>query len=243
MNPFRISYLLLLLAWPALARAQEMKFIDLTSLTQRTELRYPPAPPSLDCKEGNCLGGGSGGGSVADGAPDRRDPHALGIYLLRVTPTDIDPSKPIEVDFQVRNTGTAPLDIPVSPHLSDLQPTDVSSSFDYFSIALVLAGEGDGQKTGCLGFVELYGSPEHADTMTVLKPGEWIRVRANVNLRACPPRPVTTAFRGDFWLRNNTFRPTPGGQFTEVRNLYPNATSTPAVAVRLVNPASDQPKN
>jgi hypothetical protein len=220
-----------------------MKFIDLTPVTQRTDLRHPPPPPA-DCpKPGACLGGGSGGGSVVDGAPDRRDPRALGIYLLSVNPTDIDPAQPFEVEFQVRNTGTVALNIPVSPHLSDLQPTDESLSFNYLSLALVVAGEGNTEKTGCFGFVELYGSSKHADTVMALKPREWIQVRANVNLHACPPKPVTEGFRGEFWLRQNTFRPTPGGQFTEVRNLYPNATSTPAVAVRLVNPASDQPKN
>jgi hypothetical protein len=217
-----------------------MKFIDLTSLTQRTELRHPPSP-AADCpKPGTCIGGGSGGGSVADGAPDQRDPRALGIYLLSVNPTDIDPAQPFEVEFQVRNTGTVALDIPVSPHLSDLQPADESLSFKYLSLALVVAGQGDGLRTGCLGFVQLYGSSDHAVTVIALKPGEWIRVRANVTLNACPRKPVTVAFRGDFWLRDNTFKPAPGGEFTETRNLYPNTTITPPVAVRFAKPAPDK---
>jgi len=41
------------------------------------------------------LCGGTGGGSVVDGAPDRRDPRALGVYLLRVTPTDINPTRTV----------------------------------------------------------------------------------------------------------------------------------------------------
>src|SRR5438046_5302597 len=86
--PFRRGFLLLLFALPCLLRAQEIKYIDITSVQQRTELRHPPVP-SPDCKDGNCVGGGIGGASVGDGAPDQRDPRALGVYLLQVTPTEI----------------------------------------------------------------------------------------------------------------------------------------------------------
>jgi hypothetical protein len=238
MRPFRIVYLFPLLACSGLLKAQEIKFIDLTFLSQRTALRHPPAPPP-DCKEGNCSGGGSGGGSVSDGAPDWRDPRALGIYLFRVSPTDIDPAKPFQVDFQVRNTGTVSLDIPVSSHLSDLQPIDESVAFSYFSLALVVAGAGEPQcqKAACTGYVELYGSSVHAGTMIVLKPGEGVRVRANVKLLVSQLEPVTAFFRGDFWLRNNTFKPVPGGGFTEAHNLYPNTTSTPVIALHLLQRA------
>ncbi len=74
---------------------------------------------------------------MSDGGPDRRDPHALGIYLLRVTPTDINPAEPFQVEFKILNTGTAPIELPVSPHLSDLQPRDETVIFDYFSLAVV----------------------------------------------------------------------------------------------------------
>src|SRR5579859_4883031 len=185
--------LLLVLSCPGLLRAQEMKFIDISSIRQRTELRYPPAP---ECKTGT-LCAVSGGGSVADGAPDRRDPHALGIYLLRVTPTDINPAEPFQVEFKILNTGTAPIEIPVSPHLSDLQPNDESMSFSYFSIALVVRGEGETQTpyVDCSGFVELYGSSDHPESMMVLRPGEWIRVTANVLLRQWPQEPISMRFR------------------------------------------------
>ena len=104
-------------------RAQEVKYIDISNVRQRTELRYPPAPAS-ECKEGTVCGRMYGSSGVGDGAPDRRDPHALGIYLLRVTPTEIDLAEPLQVEFKILNTGTVPIDIPVSPHLSDLQPND-----------------------------------------------------------------------------------------------------------------------
>jgi hypothetical protein len=235
MNPFRSVYFLLLFAWPCHLSAQEIKFIDLASLSQRTNLRNPPAP-AADCKEGNCLGGGSGGGSGVDGAPDRRDPHALGIYLLRVTPTDINPAEPFQVEFKILNTGTAPMELPVAPHLSDLQPSNESVAFNYFSLALAVRGEAEpqGPPVSSIGFVELFGAPDHPESMMVLQPGEWIRVTANVKLLTWPSTPVSARFQGDFWLRRNKFHPHGGGQFIEAKNLYPNTTPTPFVAVRLL---------
>jgi hypothetical protein len=79
----------LLLVCAAIVEAQEIKFIDLSNIRQRTELRSPPAPQS-DCVPNQpCVGGGYGGGSVADGGPDPRDPRALGVALDSVVPTDI----------------------------------------------------------------------------------------------------------------------------------------------------------
>ena len=79
--------------------AQEAKYIDL-AFVQQTELRHPP-----DCEAGKCIGGSVGGGSIADGAPDQRDPHALGVYVLQVTPTEIHRAEPFEAEFDSLNTG------------------------------------------------------------------------------------------------------------------------------------------
>src|SRR5437773_12557756 len=99
MMSIRRALLLLLLAWSLPLRAQETKYIDLSFARQRTELRHPPAPPA-DCKEGvGCFGGGSGGASVTDGAPDWRDPRAPAVRLLRVTPTHSRPLEPSDASL------------------------------------------------------------------------------------------------------------------------------------------------
>jgi hypothetical protein len=61
------------------------------------------------------------------------------------------------------------MELPVSPHLSDLQPSDVSLAFNYFSLALVVRGdaEPDGPPVSSIGFVELFGAPDHAESMMV----------------------------------------------------------------------------
>lgn len=226
--------LLLLLACPALAKAQEVKFLDISDVQQRTTLRHPPAPPSeCDDTGKSCVGGRYGGGMFLDGGPDRRDPQALGAYLLQVVPTDIDPTQPFEAEWRLLNTGLVPIDIPDWPHLSDLQPGDESVEFTYFSIALAVQVEGTQRGTRSVGIVQLYGAADHEGTMLVLKPGEWIRVHAKVKLDNWP-RLKSTRVRGAFWLRRNTFQPHPGGSFTKFENLYPNATPTPWIDIRFV---------
>lgn len=217
--------MLLLLATPALLGAQEVRMVDLLNVYQRTELRFPPAPS-------NCIPGEPCvGGSVADGAPDPRDPRALGVALDRVTPTEITLDA-FEAEFRLLNTGLAPINVPVWPHLSDLQPSSESQPFSYLSLALEvrLSGTGPAQASD-VGWVELYGSAERQDTIITLKPGEWVRVKARVKLHTWPTKPIEAQLRGDFWFHDNVFKPQIAGVFTEAVNVYPNHTLFPAVAV------------
>ena len=222
--------LLLLLATSALLEAQEVRVVDLLNANQRTELRFPPA--QSDCIDGEpCVGGGGGGGSVADGAPDPRDPRALGVALDPVTPTDITLDA-FEAEFRLLNTGLAPITVPVWPHLSDLQPSSELQSFSYLSLALQVGLFGTGPVQGLgVAWVELYGSAEREDTTITLKPGEWVRVKAKVRLHRWPSKPMDAKLQPDFWFHNNTFTPRIGGDFTEAVNIYPHHTLFPAVAI------------
>jgi len=227
-------FLLLSLAFCVSSQAQEIKHVDLSVVPQRTELRHPPMLPSEGSDGRHGVGAGYGGVSVSDGAPDRRDPHALGVYLLHVAPTEINPTEAFAVDFRVLNTGLSPIELPVSANLSDLQPSDESASFSYISLALVAKVEDGGGPFSA--YVELYGSPDHEGSMLVLRPGEWVRVDARLKFHTWPPEPISTHLRGDFWLRRITFYPHPGGEFKEVQNLYPSATPTPGIPVRFIHP-------
>ena len=219
----------LLICCPVLG-AQEVRYVDLTAVEQRTQLRYPHAAETP--LHGIC-GGGSGG--MEGEGPDIRDPHALGVYLTHRTATRIDPAQPFQVEFKVVNTGRAPIEVPVSPDLSDLQPADDSIIFHYLSITLAVSVVEDPHSTA---FVTLYGSAHHDQSVVTLQPGEWVRVTANVKLEQVPETDDTARLAGSFWLQNNTFYPRhPGGCFTESDRLYPNVTPTPPLKVFWLGPA------
>jgi hypothetical protein len=223
----RLAPLFSLLVCPALVQGQEIRFIDLSNVQQRTALRFPSAQQPDCVPNQSCVGEGYGGGSVGDGAPDARDPRALGVVLDSVEPTDIT-LDPFEAEFRIMNTGLVPIDLPIFPHLSDLQPADESQKFQYLSLALYvrLSAVGPVQVLG-FGYVELYGSVEHEDTTLTLKPGQWIRVKAKLKLHTWPSQPVEARLGSDFWIHKNVYKPHEGGAFTETVNDYPNHTTLP----------------
>lgn len=232
--------LLLLLAQflvPAVLEAQEVRFIDLRGVQQRTELRNPSALPP-DCKAGAVCAGGSGVGlTIMDGAPDVRDPRALTVQILSAVPDRIDAVQPIELEFRVLNSGRVSLEIPVSPHLSDLQPADESRSFGYSSLILgvnVIVGGPQTPPSWNAASVTLYGAKEDPRTIVALNPGDSIRVRAAVKFSSLPGETLAAGLKGTFTLRINTFDVREGKPFTEIRNLYPNAGEAPQLTVQII---------
>jgi hypothetical protein len=222
----------LLASMGALCAAQEVLYIDLTSVPQRTELRRPTAPPPKCNNEGQCtVAGSSVGGGVGDGAEDYRDPRALRVSVTSLDSIEYSKNTPVEVEFKLENAGTVPLEVPVSPHLSDLQPADAAEKFDYQSLSLLL-------QHNLTKALVLYGDPAHPGTLLLLKPGEWIRVRGRTEF-TMSDKQWTEAYAagekwviGEFWLRRVTFVPQPGGSFTNVENLYPRHLAGPAIMVR-----------
>ena len=235
--------LALAVALSCVAYGQEVRFIDMTAGKPRTELRYPPSPPPI-CEEGRpCVGGGWGGGSVSDGAANPRDPQALALYLLSIDPRNIDPEQNAIAEFRLLNSGLADIDVPVSPHLADLQPPDVSRAFDYRSIYLgITAVDKDSKFTRLLGhaYLQLFGSMENSATTITLKPGQWLRVRGILQWSNYPAVDLDADLEAVFTLRTNTYRPHPGGSSSEARNLYPNVTPTPKMPVHFVKPGSSK---
>jgi hypothetical protein len=215
--------LTLLLIGPHLL-GQELKFIDLTRLKQRVELRYPPALP---VEKG--LGSGYGGGSVADCGVDARDPRSLTVSIQSVIVRDNDPKRPFQVVFKVLNTGAVPLQLPIGPHLSDLQPEDASATFKYLSLALSVSPIED---RSSIGYVQLYGKVDAPGTLITLNPGEWLRVDASVEFHSNLPRSGTINLVPGYWIHRVTFHaPQPGGFLTDAENICINEKPTPSVLV------------
>jgi hypothetical protein len=197
---------------------QQVKHIDLTTETQRVELRYPPAEPNHT--------GGVGGGSIGDCGLGAGEPRSLTVSIESVLPSNADPLKPIEVQFRVLNTGQVPLELPVSPHLADLQPQDASLAFTYKSLALSIAPEED---RSAIGFVELYGNNDAPGTLITLNPGMWIRVEGILRFPIKPLQKGVLHLASGYWLRSVTFHPHPGGYSTAAENVCWNRLPTPPI--------------
>lgn len=219
MKLLEIFFSSLLLSSPLLA--QQVKFIDLTTAEQRVTLRYPSALPGQM--------GESGGGSIGDCGVDARQSRSLTVSLQSVTPRQFDPQRPMKAEFKILNTGRVLLELPVSPNLADLQPTDASETFSYASLALSVTPIED---RGAIGFVELYGRENVAGTMIMLKPGEWIQVEANVKFIVKPLHSGLLHVEGGYWLRRTTFHPAPGGYSTSAEGICLKSDPTAPIPIR-----------
>lgn len=224
MRLLHLGWMAVLLLTSTAVIAQQVKFIDLTTTVQRVQLRYPPAPPVE-----NGVGGGSVSGSVGDCGPDIRDPRSLTVYVQSVITSNEDSTRPFEIEFKILNTGTVPLLLPLSPHLSDLQPEDSSARFTYFSLALSVSPVED---RSSIGYVELYGKADAPNTVMMLNPGEWLRLEARVKFNSwkLPPAGTVNLVPG-YWLRRVTFQPRPGGYSSAAENICVNENPTPTVSV------------
>ena len=203
--------------------AQQMRAIDLTTTIQRVQLRIPPPARA---KHGFVSGGGMGSGS--DCAADVRDPRSITVSLMDATTRRDAPKRRFEVTFKILNTGSVPIQVPVSPHLSDLQPDDPTKRFSYLSLGLSVSPV---ERRDSIGYVELYGGNTLPDTLMMLNPSEWILVRANVELRSDAPQANTLYLTPGYWLRQVTFKASPGGFSSELQNICINTTPHSPVLV------------
>jgi hypothetical protein len=152
-------------------QAQEVAFLDLTQVAPRTEFRRP-APVA----EGNEIHGGS---NASYGCQDFRKP----IGRLQTTLVGLDRSqyhendRP-EIEVKIENIGNQPVQIPISPHVADLQPQDPGQKFGYEEITILLWIGGIGWDQSTSVGTNLYGRDDHAETLLTLNPGEWVRISA-----------------------------------------------------------------
>jgi hypothetical protein len=152
--------------------AQEIASLDLTKVAARLDLRRPQAtsPPT---------GGYHGTQYTRPCFDTTYNAGALHTSLVSLDRTHYQVGDEPRFEVTVENTGSAPIRIPFSPHVADLQPKDPAQKFAYYELQIVLwiaAGERWSTNTG--GSAILYGANGHANTMLTLNPGEWVRVIA-----------------------------------------------------------------
>ena len=149
--------------------AQEIAFIDLTQITPRTDLRRPAATSVTS--------------SSVSGANENHACPDIGqsVGALRTTLAALDHtqyqfgSEPV-FEVRIENVGTQPLQIPISPNLADLQPTDPSQKFEFSQLSVSLWIGGKRWNANMGGGVSLYGAESHPETLVSLHTGEWVRI-------------------------------------------------------------------
>jgi hypothetical protein len=168
------SYLILALAVAAsfvpTCPAQERASLDLTKIEARLDLRRPKATSPVAKR----YSGTEESSFCFDSSHNTGVLHSSLVSLDR-THYQVEDEPIFEVTAE--NAGSAPISIPFSPHLADLQPINPARKFAYSELHITLwiaAGEKWSTDTG--GAVVLYGAPDHANTMLTLNPGEWVRV-------------------------------------------------------------------
>ena len=169
----------------AVARAQEVGYIDLPDVNDG--LPHGSRIENFDC-----------GGSKELFA------HRARISLEWIETNDIYPRQRMAMEVRIENVGSAPVKLPIHPDLTDLQPTESATRFEYYSLRLPLEAEvADG---GLLvGWLELYGSRTKPDTFLTLKTGEWIRVRGDIVVRHWYTSDQIATVSTGFWLSKNVF--------------------------------------
>jgi hypothetical protein len=235
----QVAMAVLLCASPALI-AQEVAYLNLLGVTPRREFRAPKAPDPV-CEDGVCTGGGVGSGSVGCGAPARDEPRALKTTLVSLDRFSYTAGDELEMEVRIENVGSLAMDIPWSPHLSDLQPADETLAFSYSSLYLsLLLRRPDGQTEDIL-VESLYGVQGRAGSLLTLRPGQWVRLRMETTLSV----PVEKLAEDGRWsanvtygLRSEKFVPNVkfGGYSTSIENQYPRYLSGNPVALQIVAP-------
>jgi hypothetical protein len=150
--------------------AQEAGFADLTGVVARTEFRHPANHDSAPLHARGAMGKLQD--CSVDGAPTLRN------TLLWLDRSEYRVGDEERFGVQIENIGSAPIAIPFSPHVADLQPADPGQRFGYSTLIVVLwlGGETWSESQSSGSEIALYGAEDHPDTMLTLHPGEWVQV-------------------------------------------------------------------
>lgn len=152
----------------AYTAAQELASIDLIRITPRTDLRRPAATSATSSPSGT-----NENHACAD---IDKSVGALRTTLLALDHTQYQFDNEPVFEVKIENAGSEPLQIPISPNLADLQPTDPSQKFEFSQLSVALWIGGNRWNANMGGGVLLYGAESHPETLLSLHAGEWVRI-------------------------------------------------------------------
>lgn len=81
------------------------------------------------------------------------------------------------LEFTLTNTGKTDISLPLSPNPRDFEPVDPQTSYSVTVLSIYMTSRNNPRRM-MPGKVDLYGSPTLSDSMAVLHPGEFLRVRS-----------------------------------------------------------------
>jgi len=115
---FSVTVLFVEIFFVTVGIAQEARYIDLSGISQPTgESPYGSRTEGVSCVGSKEL-----------------FPHQAKASLEWIEATDIYAHQQIGMEVRIENVGTVPIKVPTNPNLTDLQPTDSSTRFEYYSL-------------------------------------------------------------------------------------------------------------
>lgn len=161
--------ILLSLAAPLSALAQEIGYVDLTDGPSRESSRHPRT------FSGGCGGGGS----------DSREPQVT-VTLVALDQTILPLGEEVTFEVKIQNTGKNPVIVPWTPNLGDVEPADPKASYKYRIGVVVVTFKDPESREFSMG-ESLYGSEEVPGTLRELAPNHWFTVRGRGRTDAGSP--------------------------------------------------------
>jgi hypothetical protein len=176
------------------------------------------------------------GGDVAPG--DQRAVRTTITWMDRLEYTDGDRSV---LEVMVENVGLVAIDLPWTPHLADLQPTDDTVAFEVSTFGVSIELKWPDGESAQLGSLVFFGSSTHPGTLLNLAPGEWVRLRGSRVLslldykgKRLPPLADEEGVIANSWLRLEQYSPQTGGLVVHEKNIYPHRVSGNPVSIRIL---------
>jgi hypothetical protein len=165
-RPIQNFLSILLLTTSMAAQAVSVPVIDLTHVIARQRLREPTTASGSSSSVGY-------EGSILPAS-------SLVFTLISLKRNQSNDSSKFVGELELRNTGRDNIEIPVDPSSRDLEPMSSAASYDYVKAYIWLAAEqAAGQNLPGAG-LPLYGARSVPASLRTLKPGDAVRIRANI---------------------------------------------------------------
>jgi hypothetical protein len=203
--------------------AQEGGYLDLTDPLPRQRIHSP-------------TGGGTGGFCGSGGGDPTAIPETT-VTLVSLDKREYSIGEEVTFEVKVENTGRHSIEIPWSPHLGDLEPSDPTRPYTYRTALLILTlTDPDSRQILTLGD-SFYGSTEVPGTIRELRPSQSVLIRTRKSIeiyddwwgkRIMEVQPLLLKASPNLMLNEMTYSPSEKGDLgSESARCTPMNTKRP----------------